>query len=220
MTTQDALNKIADATMRAFPVARDQGPRGTCAAFATTAAHERRCGVARPLSEEHAFWLGRQKAPPASEGASVTDVLSGLRRDGHLSGDDWPYGQPPPPTFNVGGALERCPLRDWQQLPDCRFATVQSKLAAGSPVVLSLAFAPAVWFNAGTGWLDYDSTVPVLGAHAVLGVAATQDAPRPAVLVRNSWGTTWGRAGYAWAPAELLDAHGLVAHSLGARSAA
>lgn len=214
------LDELAGAVCLSFPSVRDQGPRGTCAAFATTAAHEHRCASRQALSEEHAFWLGRQPADPATGGAAVVDVLRGLHRDGQLFADDWPYGQPPPAGFAAGGSSDVCSLPEWEQLPDCRFSTVRRVLDADSPVVLSVAFAPDLWFDAATGWLGYDSTAPVVGAHAVLAVAATDAAPTPAILVRNSWGAAWGRSGYAWAPAALLDAHGLVAHSVGARNAA
>jgi hypothetical protein len=214
-------DELAESVLLAFPTVRDQGPRGTCAAFATTAVHEHRCASPRALSEEHAFWLGRQVADPATSGVAVADVLRGLHRDGQLFGDDWPYGQPPPSDFTAGDLCDMCPLPEWEQLADCRFSTVRRVLDAGSPVVLSVAFASEVWFGAAaTGWLDHDSAASVTGGHAVLGIAASDDGSTPAVLVRNSWGPAWGLAGYAWAPAALLDAHGLVAHSVGMRRAA
>jgi hypothetical protein len=210
---------LADAAAREFPQARDQGPRGTCASFATTAAHEHACGPQR-LSEEHAFWLGRQAAPAGTSGAAVADILRGLHRQGQFTADGWPYGEPAPAGPGGGAGDGRCPLPGWEELPDCSFGTVRETVDAGRPVVLTLAFAPAVWFNARQGWLEHDGGAPVVGAHAVLGVAVTEGPTTPAVLVRNSWGTAWGRAGYAWAPAALLDAHGLAAHRVAERRAA
>lgn len=214
------IDELTDEVALRLPAVRDQGNRGTCAAFATTAAHEQQCATQSALSEEHAYWLGRQSADPGSSGAAVVDILQGLDRNGQIFADDWQYGRPPPTAFPADGC-DRCPLPQWAQLPDCRFSTVRPVLDAGSPVVLSLAFAPQLWFDAATtGWLHYDSAAPVTGAHAVLGLAATEDAPTPAVLLRNSWGPGWGRAGYAWASADLLAAHGLAAHSVGLPRAA
>lgn len=216
-----ALDELAGAVVLSFPPVRDQGPRSTCAAFAATAAHEHSCRPPAPLSEEHAFWAGRHPADLDVAGAAVADVLQGLSGDGQLTADQWPYGAPPPPSHPDGpGAAAGCPLPEWEQLPDCRYATVRELLDAGSPVILTVAFAPDVWFSAAGGRLEHDPAAPVFGAHAVLAVAAADGAAGPAVLVRNSWGSAWGRAGYAWTPAALLDAHGLVAHTVTAVRAA
>ncbi|HMP90627.1 MAG TPA: C1 family peptidase [Kiritimatiellia bacterium] len=42
----------------------------------------------------------------------------------------------------------------------------------------------------------------LLGGHAVLAVG--YDKSKEAILIRNSWGTNWGDAGYAWLPYEYV----------------
>jgi hypothetical protein len=73
-------------------------------------------------------------------------------------------------------------------------ATVQSELAIGRPAVLVIN--PNLAFGLGASPIDASTTDPVDSfLHAVLVVA--YDNGRAIITVRNSWGTTWGAAGYA-----------------------
>ena len=71
---------------------RDQGSRGLCSAFATTAALERSAGV--PLSVEYAYWLYNDKSVTqvcTDDGANMTDITEGLDGGAIPEESKWPY---------------------------------------------------------------------------------------------------------------------------------
>ena len=57
------------------------------------------------------------------------------------------------------------------------------------------------------GVIDFDPLVLPDQYHAVVGVGlgTHSDTGQDHVLLRNSWGTSWGLAGHAWMPIALLD---------------
>lgn len=65
---------------------RDQGPRGTCLAFAVTSAHEarRRCcyNESTALSEEFLYWACKEIDGNTSSGTRPTAVSAALRQAG------------------------------------------------------------------------------------------------------------------------------------------
>lgn len=67
-------------------LARDQGPRGTCLAFAVTSAHEarRRCcyNESTALSEEFLYWACKEIDGNTSSGTRPTAVSAALRQAG------------------------------------------------------------------------------------------------------------------------------------------
>src|SRR5262245_17685359 len=78
---------------------RDQGDRGTCAAFALVACREwqeyERLGKQRPpeaLSEQYLFWATEQEdGHPAEDFAEVTSAAQALFNRGVCRASLWPY---------------------------------------------------------------------------------------------------------------------------------
>ena len=74
---------------------RDQGPRPTCLAFATTAVHEYARQSKEPLSPEYLHYFASEKGTLV--GAAVSDVAWALNKEGQTSEvvcPYWPGGVP------------------------------------------------------------------------------------------------------------------------------
>lgn len=201
---------------------RHQGTRSTCAAFATTAAHEWMCGDAPDLSEESALWSAKKvDGWPGTERTSVVAALVGINNDGQAETADWPYGQPlwtdGPPEPASDPERRRRP-GTWRQIGNT-VADIEAALVAGS-VILTVAVQPTVWRDAADdGLIDYEDDAPSADVHAVLGVGIARDDPEGPdaldwVVFKNSWGDLWGDAGYGYLSSDYVEHHLLAAHAL------
>jgi C1A family cysteine protease len=84
-------------------------------------------------------------------------------------------------------------------------ARVRSFLAAGFPVVFGFPVTSLALENADI--LYRPDTDPIIGGQAVVAVGYDDrrfNVTRGALLIRNSWGTSWGERGYGWLPYEYV----------------
>lgn len=188
-----------------FGPVRDQGPRGTCLAFAVTAAHEwsrqYRRGVSTDLSEEYLYWASKGVDGNRSSGTSCQSMASALLNTGQCEATSWPYrgdtdeassGYGPPA---VGVHLRRASLtrRSTSAIDDIR-----AHLDSGAVSVLVID----VWkqfYKPVFGVLTTPTPADLLAArHAV--VAVGYSASDSHLLIRNSWSATWGNNGHALMP--------------------
>lgn len=197
-----------------LPPVRDQGQRGTCVAFAVTAAHEvaRAAGaaVSEDLSEEALFWGCKVIDGNWRPGTSFGSAAAALQSTGQPLEAIWPYdprrreGTPynPPST----------PTADWHRsdlgTASVDLAPVRAALDTGLPVVLGLAVFDTLFMPSPTGRIaPPPAGSPARGRHAVLAVGHDADA----LLIRNSWGTTWALGGYGWLSNDYAERHVLEA---------
>ena len=184
----------------------DQGRRGTCVAFAVTAAHEHsrgvdRDGVPEDLSEETLYWGCKQLDGIPACGTNMTAADLALQRWGQPVETLWPYdrtlddsapGYQPPPEAIKAQNCYRTLLRSITP----SLAAIRAELDAGRPVIIGLS----VWEGfrrADTEPLPAPTKSELFpGGHAV--VAIGYDPQRAALLIRNSWGVHWGRGGHLW----------------------
>ena len=215
------MNDIAvSVDLRAlFGPARNQGSRPTCLAFAASDAHAGlRTGWA-PLSCEYAFYQAQRRAGRApSAGALLSSMLEALREDGQPEERGWPYLSATPadaaswtPPAQLGALFGRNGAKSVHSLD-----RVIGDLDQGWPVIILLMLSRAFYAGNPRGVVDpaADEVPEPQRRHAVIAVGhGTVDGQR-AILVRNSWGPTWGDAGHGWLTERFLNARIFAAATL------
>jgi C1A family cysteine protease len=199
--------------------ARDQGNRETCLAFATGAAHElarfsKRGGAVEPLGEELLYWRCKQIDLDDQGGTTPSSVAAALKDPGQSAATYWPYD---------GGRDECDPAYQPPQIAiepeNMRLATfaptsldlanIRALVRVGHVIVLGLDLWPS-FYRPEHGEVAVPSSAELLGeAHAVAVVGFDDEAAW--LLVRNSWGLTWGNQGHIRLPEAAVEVAGLGA---------
>jgi hypothetical protein len=225
------LPEAVDLTPR-LPPARDQGLRGSCVAFAATAAHEFARGGAGPaLSEQWLYWCCKKHDGVPGPGTTAPTALDQLREAGQATAALWPYhplqkrgneGQGPPPRGARKDAATR-KLAAAAVLPGDDLAQLKAALAGlevrgvplpGRVVLFGLPLYGS--FFAGSVAKTGRVICPLpgelahpRGGHAMV-LTGFRDGPEPGggvLKARNSWGS-WGDAGSCTIPYRYFLEHG------------
>lgn len=187
--------------------ARDQGSRPTCVAFAFSDAHLAARVEADPLSVEHLYFNAVQRTTDRDPalGVSIPDCMAALETDGQCREAGWSYKDPLDRTQWRPPSSAKPSYRFISILGGPGLATVISELDLGRPPVVSLLLGKRFYRP------DREASI-VLGPddadtdyHAVVAVGHGVGASEAFVLVRNSWGESWGDAGHAWVAASYLE---------------
>jgi hypothetical protein len=192
-----------------FGVARDQGARPTCLAFAASDAHAALRNPWSPLSCEYAFYHAQQRdGRSVHSGATLSTMLTVLKLDGQPLEADWPYlaalpvdlGLYLPPAnitlFRRNGERTHDGVKEILKLLDTKQPTLILMMISDSfysPDPAGVVRAPA------------GEAPDPNRRHAVVAAGHGQIDGAPAILVRNSWGPDWGISGYAWLPVSFLE---------------
>ena len=193
---------------------RDQGQRGTCLAFAVTAAHEaaREVGApCEPLCVEMLHWASRQL-----KSLQFGTAAAALSQTGQPPEAAWPYDEfrddtlasyaPPSAARNPGDRLKATLVRTTTDV-----LTVKGHLHAQQPVLLELRLCYGFhWSTNGTIPLPAPQEL-LPSRHAVLAVGYDDSQGAGAFLIRNSWGAKWGDGGYGRLPYGYLALPGASA---------
>jgi len=190
-----------------FGAIRNQGSRPTCIAFAVSDAHS----AARPpfseLSVEHLYYHAVQRTPGGhpNQGVNVLRILEALREEGQAAESGWPYLAAVPTNLSSWRppASATPVFKCSSNIIAASISVITTQLDAGLPVVVTF-MASRAFSDVKNGIVLPRSPDPDIAWHAVIAVGHGQDGGRPFLLVRNSWGESWGIGGYAWVDLNYL----------------
>lgn len=193
----------------------DQLEEGSCTANETAGAmwyywngqHQKFTPV---FSRQFIYYNERnyEGTPNEDSGAIVHDGFRVVRKYGAPTEESWPYSQP----FNLKpDANSFSTAKQWRipfyRHPAQTARALKSVLAAGYPI----GFGFTVYDSFESEAVARSGVVPlpsrsesVLGGHAVLLVGYLKYNGAWYFIVRNSWGTNWGKAGYFFMPFDYV----------------
>ena len=186
-------------------LARDQGCRPTCLAFAASDAHAHARGYPKvALSPEYAFFHAAQRmgAFSCGQGVTMAAILDALEVEGQPEEQHYPYVPlPPPHPLSVPPSPFLQP--SYKRIADRRSSEIEhviESLRAFRAVIIILDITQQ--FDRATGNPALVEAVPddqIRGRHAVVAVGLARDRQKVEfVKIRNSWGRGWGHEGHAW----------------------
>jgi C1A family cysteine protease len=184
---------------------RNQGARPTCVAFAVSDTHAAARGISQALSVEHLYFhaVKRTTGGHPKDGVSLTKTLEALRLDGQSAEIGWPYLDTLPADLATW-IPPKTATPVFKRDAAAMIASLLTSLDSGQPVVVtfmvSMAFclAPAGIVHPVKADTDVDW-------HAVVAAGYGRIGDRPFILVRNSWGQSWGDGGYGWVDLDYLS---------------
>lgn len=203
-----------------------QGPRNSCAAFATASVLElqlRRLGCNVDLSEQYVLWAAKDMGANPTKGVSIKHLREGLEKHGICREELMPYRsgeEIDAPSFRAKEDAAKMPkVRLKSVVPfDGAFGfdnqeifTVCKALSRHEPVCF------ASQWSGSEKPLDRGTVLdegPMSGNHMVILVGYELDPEDPSnghFLLRNSWGLIWGDLGYAKLPFSYVRKHAIDA---------
>ena len=206
---ESALPRSVDLRAWMTPV-EDQGALGSCTSNALAGALEylvrRETGEHVDVSRLFVYFNQRLWDDSVREdvGAAVSHGVRVLAKVGAPLEQLWPYDrrlfavQPPERVYREAARFR---LKDWWSVPIDRHA-VKACLAGGFPIVFGTRVTESFMNVPRTGLVPRigagDRDDAKHGRHALL--LCGYDDARQLFVIRNSWGTDWGDAGYGYLP--------------------
>jgi C1A family cysteine protease len=195
------------------PPVYDQGQLGSCTANSIAAAVEfdlmKESKTVFTPSRLFIYYNERviEHSVESDSGAQIRDGIKSIAHQGDAPEADWPYDiakfsqKPPAKAYNDAkkhkAVLYQRLAQDLNQMKGC--------LASGYPFVFGFTVYESFESKqvATTGHAPLPSaSEKMVGGHAVMAVGYDDSQQR--FIVRNSWGTTWGMAGYFTIPYAYL----------------
>lgn len=184
-----------------FGVARDQGSRPTCTAFACSDAHAAGRGDWCALSCEYAFFHGHRRQGTAPYGGvHLRHVLDAIRHEGQPAETGWPYLAALPDRLSdwVPPAQPGALYRGHGERVRCDISSMCTEMRAGRAAIIVMTISDAFYLPSAAGVVDGTELADPSRVHAMLGVGRGHCGDMQLTLVRNSWGPGWGIEGHAW----------------------
>ena len=195
----------------ALGAARDQGSRSTCLAFTVSDLNRTVSGAPDCLSPEFLYQMAGSLTPGwvPGEGLYVLQALQAAHRPGQPLETDFPYLPNDPstvsaPTPPAGKVMFSSKLVNTAKPTQAIIDSLHAGKVVGLVLSLTLEF-----FDPVAGVVSFSPMTLPNSLHAVLATGWGLPAPNGErhVLIRNSWGPSWGVNGYAWLPESFVDLH-------------
>ena len=191
---------------------RFQGGRYTCLAFAASAAHEAALFDDHAIvdtCEEYLYWASKQHDTPGP-GTTFPAVREALVSRGQPLEVAWPYdaarddqspGYSPPAAAH---AVQPRWTPSFAPVPATP-RSLRTQLDADRVVVLGIPTWPD-FDHPVSGRLSVPAGHELDNGHHAVAIVGYSEATAE-MLIRNSWGDSWGEHGSAWLPLRFLDEH-------------
>jgi C1A family cysteine protease len=201
-----------------LPPIDDQGPLGSCTAWASTAAWRhvlmKEGQPDMPVSALAQYYWTRQMegTTKVDAGASIRDAIKTMVKTGVAPQDLWPYDPhkfATKPPVTVQREASRHQALTYERVTQS-LTQMQTVLFSGYIIVFGFAvyesFESPEVAESGITPMPQPSEA-MLGGHAVTMVGYNDEVRR--VLCRNQWGQHWGQDGYFEMPYEYVMNSGL-----------
>ena len=225
-----ALPASADLRPWCSPV-EDQGRLGSCTANAGAGVIEyyERKSFGRHVDASRLFLYKATRnlmKMKGDTGAYLRTTIGAMVIFGVPPEEYWPYTDSPdgfdaePPAFCYSFAQSYKTLMYYRHDPASAGAAtildrLRTHLAAGHPAMFGFSVYSSIEQAGETGEIPFPSPRDRMeGGHAVVAVgyddakeirnAHAEKSTTGALLIRNSWGKAWGRAGYGWLPYDYV----------------
>jgi len=192
-----------------FAIVGNQGRRPTCLAFAATDAHVYLHGCTDPLCVEWLYYHAVSHAgDPPNAGSTLPSTQHVLKQKGQPHESHWPYDAAPIDPIRWKPPAEKpSNLYHAESMIAPAFSKIVEGLEVSQPSIIGLNIGRAfqTWTQvSGEAVIADETEHPSQGAgHALLAVGHGEYNAAPHLLIRNSWGASWGENGYAW----ISDSH-------------
>jgi Papain family cysteine protease len=188
-----------------FPTPGDQGPQGSCVGWAVTYLKSYQERVERKWTSwgnertfSPAFVYNQLKTTPdCSGGTFISEALNLLRGQGAATISSFPYipnSCSSTPDAAIKQSARPYAIADWRRVNAQDEIEIKNHIASGFPVVIGAAVDDA-FMQLGQQVYRMPGG-QVRGGHAMVVVG--YDDSQAAFKLINSWGNSWGAAGYGW----------------------
>lgn len=195
---------------------RQQGDRPTCMAFALSDLNGHRHQKPAQLSAEHLYREAAGLMPGwrPGDGLEVGAALRAVGAPGQALEAVVPYIAVEP-TLPIAPNPPCAPLYAGRYFPQTRImAAIERALASNRSIGLVLRLTED-FYNVTPSLPQVPFSPKALYgmSHAVVAVGVGNDSGTNErhVLIRNSWGASWGDCGHAWLPRSYIQTHTLCA---------